>query len=216
MHWVYYFGRGIIRIVVFPFAGWRVKGRENIPGEGPYIIVCNHLHIADPPVVAASTPLKCVFIAKEELWRSGWSRFWVENFGAFPVRKGVIDTEAIRRAKHWLKKGVSVVVFPEGGRSKNARLQTAYAGAALIAVHTGTPVLPVSIAGSDKFNDLAWCFFHRPRMTVTFGEPFNPPSVNGKSTREQRNELMNDIMKRIAALLPTEYRGAYDSEKTGN
>jgi 1-acyl-sn-glycerol-3-phosphate acyltransferase len=213
VHWVYYFGRVIIRVMVFPFAGWEVKGRENVPAEGPVLVVCNHLHLADPPVVAASLPLKCVFMAKEELWQSGWSRFWVENFGAFPVRKG-IDTKAIRQAESWLKKGVSVVMFPEGGRSRTGSLQAAYEGAALLALRTGAPVLPVSIAGTDRLNHFIWCLFHRPRITVTFGQPFLPPSNNGKLMREHRNELMNDIMKKIAALLPPEYRGVYDIEKT--
>jgi 1-acyl-sn-glycerol-3-phosphate acyltransferase len=213
MHWVYYFGRVIIRIMVFPFAGWEVKGRENVPSQGPLIIVCNHLHLADPPVVAASLPLKCVFMAKEELWQNGWSRFWVENFGAFPVRKG-IDIEAVRRAENWLKRGVSVVVFPEGGRSKTGQLQAAFNGAALIALRTGVPILPASIAGTDKLNRFIWCLFHRPRITVTFGKPFLPTSNNGKLVKEQRRELMSDIMGRIAKLLPTEYRGVYDVEKT--
>ncbi len=213
MHWVYYFGRVIIRIMVFPFAWWEVKGREDVPERGPFIVVCNHLHITDPPIVAASFRLKAVFMAKEELWHNAWSRFWVENFGAFPVRHG-IDTEAIRRAENWLKKGVSVVIFPEGGRSKTGRLQSAYEGAALIALRTGVPILPVSIAGTDKFRHLIWCLFHRPRITVTFGKPFLPRSNDGKLMREQRSELMNDIMSRIAALLPPEYRGVYDVEKT--
>jgi 1-acyl-sn-glycerol-3-phosphate acyltransferase len=216
MHCVYYFGRVIIRIMVFPFAGWRVKGRENVPARGPFIVVCNHLHIADPPVVAASLKLKAVFMAKEELWRSGWSRFWVENFGAFPVKRAGPGAEAIRQAERWLEKGVSVIIFPEGGRSRNARLQTAFSGAALLALHTGTPILPASISGSDKLTNLAWCFFHRPRLTVTFGLPFSPPPVNGKSTKEQRGDLTNAIMGRIAALLPPEYRGVYESKKTGN
>jgi len=214
MHWVYYFGRVIIHIMVFPFAGWRVRGRENVPERGPFIVVCNHLHIADPPIVAASLKLKAVFMAKEELWSNGWSHFWVKNFGAFPVKKGSVDREAIRQAKYWLNRGVSVIIFPEGGRSKSARLQTAFSGAALIAMHTGTPILPVSISGSDKFLNPAWCFFHRPRVTVTFGLPFNPPNTDGKPTKEQRTQLTNDIMRRIAALLPSEYRGIYDKEKT--
>jgi 1-acyl-sn-glycerol-3-phosphate acyltransferase len=213
MHWVYYFGRGIIRIIVFPFATLKVKGKENITSPGPYLVVSNHLHVADPPIVAASLPLKCVFMAKEELWQNKWSRFWVENFGAFPVRRGA-DTEAIRQAKNWLKEGVSVVMFPEGGRSKTAQLRSAFSGAALIAQHAGVPVLPVGVAGTEKIRRLTWCFFHHPKITVTIGQPFSLPPNNGRVTREQRQEIMDDIMGKIAVLLPPEYRGVYGQEKT--
>jgi 1-acyl-sn-glycerol-3-phosphate acyltransferase len=209
MHWVYYFGRVLIRILIFPFASWEVKGQENVPAQGPMVIVCNHLHIADPPIVAASIKLKSVIMAKEELWHHNWSRFWVENFGAFPVRRGGIDREAIRQAEHWLKQGVSLIMFPEGTRSNNAQLQQAFPGAALIALRTSVPILPLSITGTDKLRDLIWCFWHRPRITVTIGQPFNPPSPDGKLMRDQRNQLTNEIMGRIARLLPPEYRGAY-------
>jgi 1-acyl-sn-glycerol-3-phosphate acyltransferase len=209
MHWVYYFGRVLIYILVFPFASWEVKGRENVPEKGPLLIVCNHLHIADPPIVAASIPLKCVIMAKEELWRNWWSRYWVGNFGAIPVSRGGVDREAIRRAEDWLKKGVSLIIFPEGGRSKTAQIQPAFAGAALIAARTGVPILPVSISGTEKLKNFKWCFFHRPRITVNIGSSFNPPPADGKLPREQRNQLMNDIMGKIATLLPPAYRGVY-------
>lgn len=209
MHWVYYFGRVLIRILVFPVASWHVRGRENVPGRGPVLIVCNHLHIADPPIVAASIPLKCVFMAKEELWQSGWSRFWVEHFGAFPVRRSGVDREALRLAEHWLQQGVSLIMFPEGTRSQDARMQPALPGAALIASRLGIPVLPVSIAGTDKLRKLAWCVRHHPRITVTIGKPFKPQLADGKLTREQRNQLTDDMMRKIAALLPEEYHGVY-------
>jgi 1-acyl-sn-glycerol-3-phosphate acyltransferase len=214
MHWVYYFGRVLIRILVFPFAGWEIKGRENVPAPGPVLIVCNHLHLADPPIVAASIPLKCVFMAKADLWHNKWSRFWVENFGAFPVKRGGVDREAIRQAEDWLKKGVSVIMFPEGSRSQTARMQPALPGAALIASRMGVPVLPVSIAGTDKLRHFMWCLRHRPTITVTIGQPFNLPADDEKTTREQRNELMNDIMRKVAGLLPKEYRGVYDTTAT--
>ncbi len=214
MHWVYYFGRGLIRTLVFPFATWEVKGRENITSPGPFLVVSNHLHIADPPIVAASLPRKCVFMAKEELWHNPWSRFWVKNFGAFPVRRGGVDTEAIRQAEHWLKKGISVIMFPEGTRSPDARMIPALPGAALIAQHAGVPVLPVSIAGSEKLRHLTWSFLHHPKITVTFGRPFSLPPSNGRMTREQRQEMMDGIMRKVAALLPPEYRGVYAAEKT--
>src|SRR3972149_850908 len=101
MHWAYYFGRGLIRVLAVPFGGWEVKGRENVTGKGPFLIVCNHLHIADPPIVAASMPLKCVLMAKEDLWQKAWPRFWVSHFGAFPVRRGGVDRETFRQAEHW-------------------------------------------------------------------------------------------------------------------
>jgi len=213
MHWVYYFGRVIIRILVFPFGNWHIKGKENVPASGPLLIVCNHLHIADPPMVAASIPLKSVFMAKEDLWKNWWTRFWVENFGAFPVRRDGIDRKALHTAEHWLKRGVSLVMFPEGSRSKGAGMQPALPGAALIASRLGIPILPVSIAGTDKLKSPLWCVFHRPTITVTIGKPFSPPSDDGKLTREQRKKLMDDIMKKIAALLPPKYHGIYAEEE---
>ncbi|MBN1176807.1 MAG: 1-acyl-sn-glycerol-3-phosphate acyltransferase [Dehalococcoidales bacterium] len=213
MHWVYYFGRVLIRLLVFPVGNWRVKGRENVPERGPLLIVCNHLHIADPPIVAASIPLKVVFMAKDDLWESGWSRFWVENFGAFPVRRGGIDREALYQAERWLKRGVSVMMFPEGSRSKTSSMQPALPGAALIASRLGVPILPVGISGTDRLRKLGWAVLHRPTVTVMIGKPFNPPLPDGKLNREQRNQLMYDIMRKVAELLPPEYHGVYSEDK---
>lgn len=209
MHWVYYFGRSFIHVIVFPFANWRVKGRENVKEKGPFLIVCNHLHLADPPMVAASIGLKAVFMAKEELFRGSWSRFWVSNFGAIPVKRGGADRDAIRQAEGWLKKGVSVIIFPEGGRSSDAKLQPALPGAALIAARTGLPILPVCIIGTEKLRNIRWCLLHRPEVTVHIGQPFSLSPTDGGTSKEQRQRLMDAIMGRIAALLPPEYRGVY-------
>jgi len=209
MHWVYYFGRVLIRILVFLFASWEVKGKENVPANGPVLIVSNHLHIADPPIVAASIKLRTVFMAKDELWHNSWSRYWVENFGAFPVRRGGFDRDAIRRAEDWLKKGISVIMFPEGTRSNDAQLHPAFSGVSLIALHMGVPILPVAITGTDKLNHLMRCLIHRAKIVVTIGVPFNPHTPDGKLARDQRNQLTDEIMRRIAALLPPEYRGVY-------
>jgi 1-acyl-sn-glycerol-3-phosphate acyltransferase len=209
MHWVYYFGRGLIRFLIFLVGRWEVKGQANVPAQGPLLIVCNHLHIADPPIVAASIKLKAVVMAKDELYHQAWTRFWISNFGAFPVHRGRVDREAIRQAEAWLKRGVSVIMFPEGSRSKTAGMQTALPGAALIASRLGVPILPLGITGTDKLRSLKWSFLHRPTITVTIGQPFNLPSADGKIKKEQRNQLINEIMGEIAALLPPEYHGVY-------
>ncbi len=210
MHWVYYFGRGLIRTLAVPFGGWKTRGRENVPASGPYLVVSNHLHIADPPIIAASFPLKCALMAKADLWESGWSRFWVSNFGAFPVRRGGIDREAIRHTEAWINKGISVVMFPEGTRSPDGKMQAALPGAALIATRLNIPIVPVAITGSDKLRNLKRAFWHHPNITVTFGKPFTLPPVDGKLTKEKRRELIQIMMGHIAAMLPPEYRGVYD------
>jgi 1-acyl-sn-glycerol-3-phosphate acyltransferase len=209
MHWVYYFGRILIHILLFPVAFLRTEGRENIPGPGPYLIVCNHLHIADPPIVGTCIKQRSVFIAKSELWDNAWSRFWVKNYGAFPIRRGGVDREAIRNAENWVKRGVSIVMFPEGTRSRYGQMQTALPGSVLLATRLGIPILPVGITGSDKLRNLKWAFLHHPTVTVRIGKPFDLPKTDGKLTREERSNLVTSIMKHIAELLPPEYRGVY-------
>jgi 1-acyl-sn-glycerol-3-phosphate acyltransferase len=209
MHWVYYFGRMLIRILLFPVAFLRVKGYENIPGPGPYLIVSNHNHLADPPIVGTAIKQRSVFMAKEELFRDTWSRFWVKNYGAFPVRRGGVDREVIRHAEYWVNKGVSVVMFPEGTRSPDGKMQAALPGSVLIATRLNVPILPVGITGSEKLRRLKWCMLHHPTIKVNIGKPFNLPQKDGKLTREERGRLLMSIMTHIAELLPPEYHGVY-------
>lgn len=112
---------------------------------------------------------------------------------------------------------ISVIMFPEGSRSKAGKMKPALPGAALIASRLGVPILPVGITGTDKFNDLKWSFLHRPKITITIGQPFNLPSADGKLTKEKRRQLINEIMREIAALIPQEYQGVYaGGENAGN
>jgi 1-acyl-sn-glycerol-3-phosphate acyltransferase len=208
MHWVYYFGRFLSRIILFTTSSWQVKGRENVPKQGPFIIVCNHLHVVDPPIVAVSVKLKTVIMAKEELFRQRWSRFWVKNYGTFPVQRHGLDRAALRQAEYWLKEGVSLLMFPEGKRSSTIQIQPALHGSALIALRLGVPVLPVSITGTEKLREPGW-WLRRPRITVTIGQPFYVPKVDGRLTKAGLYQLTSYIMENVASLLPPEYRGVY-------
>ena len=217
MHFIYYFGRGLLRFLALFLATVKVRGKENLPKDQPVLIVCNHLHIADPPLVAANIPIKCKIMGKEVLWHNAWSRYWVSNFGAFPVRRDGVDTEAIRSAEQALKEGFSVMMFPEGSRSPNAQMRTALPGAALIASRMKVPILPIAITGTEHLKHVIWCFFHHPLMTVTIGKPFDLPPHKGKLPRDGRQEAADYIMHKIAELLPEQYRGAYGStNKTNN
>ncbi len=212
MHWLYYAGRELTRVLLFLFTRCRVLGKENIPAQGPLLVVANHINLADPPIVGLSIGRKAVFLAKEELFRPRLAGYIMRRFGTFPVRRQSMNKESLRKAERFLAQGMALVIFPEGRRSKGARLESAYPGAALIAARSGAPVLPIGIYGTEKIRGRAW-LLRRPKVTVNIGAPFYPVSGNGKVSRVQLDELTHCIMDHIAGLLPVEYRGNYAQQE---
>jgi len=206
--WFYYVGRLIIRMFLFLLTRYHVRGRENIPKHGPIVVVANHINLADPPLLGVSLGRKVIFMAKEELFRSRFLAYFVRGFGSFPVQRGRVDKKALRQAEQLLAQGLALVMFPEGKRSGDARLQPAFSGSALIASRCGVPILPVGITGTEKIKGVAW-LLHRPQITVNIGQPFYLSSVNSKSKKAKLAEFTNSIMEHIAELLPLEYRGNY-------
>ncbi len=102
-------------------------------------------------------------------------------------------------------------IYPEGHRSRRPGLLPAHDGAALLAMRTGVPIVPVAITGSHMVLPDGARFPHRGHVTLRFGEPFQVPAVTGRLDRAEMEHLTEVIMRRIAALLPEEYRGVYGS-----
>ena len=208
MPWFYYVGRVIMRILLFCLVRWQVKGRNNVPAQGPLLVVANHLNLADPPLLGVSLGRNVIFMAKEELFRSRFSGYFIRNFGAFPVHRGRLDRKTLRQADKVLARGLALLMFPEGKRSENTQLQPAFPGTALIARRSGIPILPVGITGTEKIRGIAW-LLRRPQITVNIGHPFHLPPVSSKLTKVELAECTNFIMGHIAELLPPKYRGNY-------
>ena len=211
MSWFYYFGRILVRMLLRLFTRWQVQGKENIPSQGPLLVVSNHINLADPPLLAVSLSRKVFFMAKEELFQSKFSSYFVSGFGAFPIHRGKIDRKALHQAKRVLAEGLALAMFPEGERSKTTKLQPGFPGSALVALQNKVPILPVGITGTERIKGITW-LLRRPRLMVNIGAPFQLPAVNGKQSKRELTELTNLIMRRIADLLPMEYRGS-DAEQ---
>ncbi len=209
----------LTRAVVGTLARWEVVGTEHIPADGGVILVANHVHLLDPPLVAASMRRRVHPMAKRELFEVplvGWF-FWA--YGAFPVRRFSADLAALRVARTFLRDGEIVLMFPEGTRGKGAlrtQMRPALPGAAMVALMARAPVVPVAITGSNVAIPgvfWAWAFGRRPRIRVEFGTPeVLPPQRPDAHTAEVVTDAM---MRRVAALLPEENRGVYGAATEG-
>jgi 1-acyl-sn-glycerol-3-phosphate acyltransferase len=197
------FVRFVALFIFFVTARVHLRGRYNLPRRGSYIIAANHLSWIDVPMVPAYIPGKVVYMAKEEAFHSqvGWL---VRFLGAFPVKRGEGDRQALRTADDLLKKQKALVIFPEGTRSKTRTLAKAHAGLGMIALRSGAPVVPVAIWGSEdvlkKFG---------AQVTICYGEPVVFKPKGAKVTREDIEAATEEVMHRIAAMLPERYRGVY-------
>jgi len=190
----------------------QVKGRENIPSQGPMLIVANHLSLADPPLLGVSLSREVIFMAKKELFRFRLIGYFIGSLGAFSVHRERLDRKAMRQAYQVLADGLALVMFPEGTRSRSGRLRPAFSGPALIAMHSGAPILPVGIIGTEKIRGVTW-LLRRPQITVNIGHPFYLPTVSSRLTKAELTELTNSIMGHIAELLPLKYRGDYGGKE---
>jgi len=213
--WFYHIVKILIKTLLFALTSRQVKGKENVPSQGPVLVVANHINLADPPLLGISLGRKVIFMAKEELFRPRLVGYFIRSFGAFPVYRKQTDRQAIRQAKQILAEGLVLAMFPEGKRSRNAQLQPALSGSALIAIHSGAQILPVGITGTEKIKGIGW-LLHRPQITVNIGHPFYLPPANGKLTKDELVRLTNHTMERIAELLPQEYRGNYTTREATN
>ncbi len=201
----------IFRVLVKLFIRLEIKGKENLPSTGSFILVSNHIHLIDPPLLILSLlPRRSRFMAKEELFRSWFYSPLMHLAEAFPVRRNGSYKDkqlALKQAMEVLKNGLILGMFPEGSRSRNGQLSQGYPGAAVIALRSGAPIVPAAIIGTEKLKGIGW--LKRPKVTITFGRPFLLPKIKGESAQPKLKMLTDLIMKEIAILLPVEYRGKY-------
>jgi 1-acyl-sn-glycerol-3-phosphate acyltransferase len=185
--------RGLFRL--------RVTGREHIPAEGGFVLAANHNSNFDPwPLGIGLFPDRFLrFMGKSELFWFPLGAF-IGAAGAFPVKRGQRDLEAIETAVELCREGHAVVMFPEGTRRKKGlakkRQAKAHTGAARIALEAEVPLVPAAIKGTDRLARLA-------RLSVVYGPPMQLDDLRGRDVREAATVATDRLMAEIERLEET-------------
>jgi 1-acyl-sn-glycerol-3-phosphate acyltransferase len=186
--------------VVWGLYRLRASGKEHLPNGG-YVLAANHTSNFDPwPLAMPLYPRRAVrFMAKSELFNPILKPILVGG-GAFPVRRGEADIDAIRRAVDLVRDGEIVVMFPEGTRRRKGlrkRHQArAHTGAARIALLAGAPLVPAAIKGTDRLTRLG-------PLRVAYGEPIPIDDLEGLEPARAAREATDRLMARIHELKAT-------------
>lgn len=186
-----------------------VEGWDRVPREGGAILAVNHLSRLDPPLIFVLCKRHDLTVLVAEKYHH-WPiiRQMLEAVDGIWINRSAPDAQALRRALRYLRQGGMLGIAPEGTRSKTGGLQRGKPGVVYLAALSGVPIVPIAIYGTERWWK-AWLCLRRPVLHVRVGEPF----VVGQMPAENRDawlqEKADEVMLRIAALLPPAYRGVY-------
>ena len=203
--------RWLLRRALNLIARIEVRGRENLPESGPYVIATNHLGFLDATMLFYAMDRWDVFIPTAEKWEEIPFLRWVGKYLNFVfVDRFNPDIKAIRKMISLMEQGHIMVIAPEGTRSRVGSMIEGKPGVSYLAAKLRRPIVPVGLAGTrDELVIHNLKHFRRSRITVTAGEAFMLPPLPTKDRDAALRQDTDEIMCRIAALIPLEYRGVY-------
>ncbi|MEJ2711358.1 MAG: lysophospholipid acyltransferase family protein [Anaerolineales bacterium] len=204
------FSRFLLRTIGFTLLAKlnRVEGLENVPSQGPALLMINHISFIDPFVVIHILPRNIVPLAKIEVYDYPIVGIFPKLWGVIPVRREEFDRHAVKQVLEVLSAGEIVLVAPEGTRGQ--QLQIGKEGVAYLASKSGVPVVPVAIDGTPGFPALRGTAPWRgPGAFVRFGKPFCYLPEYRHANREQLRKMTDEAMYILASLLPPHRRGVY-------
>jgi len=183
--------------------GWRleVRGAEHVPAAGPVLLVSNHVSLLDPPFVGAAAPRELYFLAKEELFAVPLFGRFIHALNARPVKRRGADGRALRATLKLLAENRAILLFPEGTRGAEGRLSEGKAGAGMLALMSGAPVVPVYISGTARALPAGRVVPRPCRVRVTFGPPLAFKSGGEERSKEQYREATSEMMRAIEQLM---------------
>jgi 1-acyl-sn-glycerol-3-phosphate acyltransferase len=185
-------GRLTLQPLVQVLTRLRVYGAERVPREGGLVIAANHFSWIDPPALGAACPRPVYFMAKVEAHRVPGLGQLMRSFGAFPVRRGESDREAVRTMRALVREGHALGMFVEGTRQRSGVPGRVQPGAAMVAITEGVPVICAALHGSQR-----WRVGNFAPVSVAWGTPllFSGLPRGGRGYREASAEIERELYR---------------------
>lgn len=204
----------IVKYFIKKYCDLQIKGLENIPNKASVIFISNHLSNADGLILhSILKEVKDVyFLAGVKLENELSTKLMLDLIPHIKIHPNKPDRKALRKSIETLKDGNSILVFPEGTRSRTGKMLRGRSGVSLIAKQADVSIIPIGISGTDKLlpvnreGNMSREWFVNALVNVNIGKPFTLEEVN----KDENNKIIDEIMKKVAELLPEEYRGYYE------
>ncbi len=208
-----FIARFLIRAIFKTIARIRVEGMEHVPVSGGYVIASNHIGRLDAPLVYYLLDRRDITLLVAEKYKQvAFYRWAVRQLDAVFIDRFNPDIHALRIALTRLKAGGVLVLAPEGTRSKTGRLNEARTGTSYLATKVGAPIIPVGLTGTEDSVVVSRLKrFKRLDLSVRIGAPFTLPRLPARERELVLEQYTEEIMCRIAALLPDDHHGYYSS-----
>src|SRR3954470_22109478 len=214
MNPIYYAGWIGFRALYKFYFGWRVYNSERVPLTGPVILASNHASYLDPPLVGAGIHRDINYLARESLFRFPVVGWVLRNWNSVPVDREGGGARGLKAILDRLLKGGAIILFPEGTRTRDGKLQPARSGIGLTVIKSTAPVVPVRVFGTYEA-----CGRHvkfplpRRRVSVKYGPPMRFEALRSEAKtctkprlKEIYQQVADEIMQAISRLEPFEDR----------
>ncbi|HSB65202.1 MAG TPA: lysophospholipid acyltransferase family protein [Anaerolineales bacterium] len=186
----------------------RVEGVENVPAQGPAIMMINHINFIDPFAVINALPRNIVPMAKVEVYNYPIVGIFPRIYGVIPVQREEFDRRAIQGAMEVLRAGEIILVAPEAHRGP--QLREGKEGVAYLATRANAPIVPVAIDGTIGFPTLFFLpRWREPGAMIKFGKPFRFKTFGQRAGRDMLRQMTDEAMYILAGMLPEYRRGVY-------
>ena len=211
MNLSYFIGSSGFRLLFATYFRWRVYHPERVPQSGPVILASNHASFLDPPLIGSALRREINYLARESLFRFPVVGAILRSWNSVPVDRDGGGAAGLRAILDRLLAGGGIILFPEGTRTRDGKLQPARSGIGLTVIKSAAPVVPVRVFGTFEAYGRQMRFPKPCRVTVKYGQPmlFEKLRAEAKVCSKPRlkeiyQQVADEIMSAIAKLEPVE------------